>query len=141
MQPRKTLYLDTAPLSDMNTTPLIDVMLVLLIMMILNIPLQTHKTEMQLPLETINSFQPPPHHLLTINFDGAFTWDGKSVSKEALLEAFRQIGVLPQASQAQVRIRPDEYAGYDRVLKVLALAQRQHVENVAFVGTEAFANP
>lgn len=140
MKPISSRIADAMPLSDMNTTPLIDVMLVLLIMMILNIPLRTHETPMHLPQETVAATQPPPHHQLGIGFDGHLTWDGTSLPAAELAARLRAIGSVPKASQAQLRIMPDGYAGYERVLRVLALAQTSHVENIAFVGTEAFAN-
>jgi biopolymer transport protein ExbD len=128
------------PVSEMNTTPLIDVLLVLLIMMMLNIPANTHKSPMSLPQESTSSLSPPPHHVLGIDFEGNMVWDGKAVTRAMLATYFKTVGAMPKAVQHQVRIRPDGYARYDRVLKVLALAQQNQVENIAFLGNEAFAS-
>ncbi len=133
------VYPDPQPLSDMNTTPLIDVMLVLLIMMILNIPLQTHKTGLILPQQSKVSPGPPPYHVLTLEFAGTTLWDGAPVAPAALDQKLRVLGAA--AAPVQLRIRPDGYVKYDRVLKVMAQAQRHKVVNMAFVGIEAFAVP
>jgi biopolymer transport protein ExbD len=132
---------DALPMSELNTTPLIDVMLVLLIMMILNIPLPTHSTAMDLPKETAMSVVPRKHHVLVIGFDGQLTWDGQPVSWNGLASAFQKIGVAPESLQDQVRIRPDSFSRYDTVLKVLALAQKHKIKDVAFIGNELYANP
>jgi biopolymer transport protein ExbD len=128
-------------MSELNTTPLIDVMLVLLIMMILNIPLQTHSTPMDMPDGLTTSQSPPRHHVLAIGFDGEMTWNGQPTSKAGLVSAFQEIGNVSEKLQDQVRIKPDGFSRYDSVLKVLALAQKHRVKNVAFIGNEAYANP
>jgi biopolymer transport protein ExbD len=130
---------------EMNTTPLIDVMLVLLIMFILNIPVQTHATKVDMP--PINPPPPPPNqpdpivHRLEVDFLGQTIWDGSIVDEATLGARLGRVGEEGDATkQDQVNLRPDQFAKYDVVLKTMALAQKKHVLNLAFVGNEAYAN-
>jgi biopolymer transport protein ExbD len=131
---------------EMNTTPLIDVMLVLLIMFILNIPVQTHATKVNMPPITPPPpppiDQPPPViHKLEIDFLGNSLWDGAIVDEATLQSKLERVGAPKDAAeQDQVNLRPDQFAKYDAVLKVMAMAQRNQVQNLAFVGNEAYAN-
>jgi biopolymer transport protein ExbD len=130
---------------EMNTTPLIDVMLVLLIMFILNIPVQTHATKVDMPPPV----PPPPTpdqkdpiiHRLEVDFLGQSLWNGQIVDAATLSQRLRAVGrQSDQALQDQVNLRPDQFAKYDAVLKVMAMAQQAGVKNLAFVGNEAYAN-
>jgi biopolymer transport protein ExbD len=130
---------------EMNTTPLIDVMLVLLIMFILNIPVQTHATKVDMP--PINPPPPPLDqpdpivHRLEVDFLGQTIWDGGIVDQATLASKLAGVGGKGDATeQDQVNLRPDQFAKYDVVLKVMALAQKNQVKNLAFVGNEAYAN-
>jgi biopolymer transport protein ExbD len=117
--------------SEINTTPLIDVMLVLLMMFMLTIPLSTHRT-------TINvqpGKQSPPVTQVTleIDFDGRMFWNGSAIADEAqLLRYLRATAADP--SQPLLRIEPDRRAPYEHVARVLAAAQRSHVERLAVTG-------
>jgi biopolymer transport protein ExbD len=130
---------------EMNTTPLIDVMLVLLIMFILNIPVQTHATKVDMP----PPLPPPPTpdqkdpiiHRLEVDFLGQSLWNGQIVDAATLSQRLGAVGrQTDQALQDQVNLRPDQFAKYDAVLKVMAMAQQAGVKNLAFVGNEAYAN-
>jgi biopolymer transport protein ExbD len=130
---------------EMNTTPLIDVMLVLLIMFILNIPVQTHATKVDMPPPV----PPPPTpdqkdpiiHRLEVDFLGQSLWNGQIVDVATLDARLRAVGrQTDQSLQDQVNLRPDQFAKYDAVLKVMAMAQQAGVKNLAFVGNEAYAN-
>lgn len=130
---------------EMNTTPLIDVMLVLLIMFILNIPVQTHATKVDMPPPV----PPPPKenqkdpiiHRLEVDFLGQSLWNGQIVDAATLNARLQAVGrETDQALQDQVNLRPDQFAKYDAVLKVMAMAQQAGVKNLAFVGNEAYAN-
>jgi biopolymer transport protein ExbD len=129
---------------EMNTTPLIDVMLVLLIMFILNIPVQTHATKLDLPIDP----NPPPPpltqpviHRLEVDFLGQSLWDGQIVDNATLKARLDEVGSQGEgAVQDQVNLRPDQFAKYEPVLKVMAMAQKSHVKNLAFVGNEVYAN-
>ena len=124
---------------DINTTPLIDVMLVLLIMLIITIPVQTDAVRMDLPSGP-PPMSPPPHVVLVeVTTDGTIKWDGQILSDQADLE-----GHMRQASQAvdqpELHVRPAGEARYGSVAAVLAAAQRQGVSKIGIVGVERFLN-
>jgi biopolymer transport protein ExbD len=123
---------------EMNTTPLIDVMLVLLVMLIITIPIQTHAVKLNMP--NPNSKPPPTQpviHTLDIDFDGTISWDGKTVpSIDALVPYFR--GIAQESVQDEVHVNPNRLAKYDTVAKVLAEASRDGVTKIGFVGEEQY---
>jgi biopolymer transport protein ExbD len=128
------------PMMDINTTPLIDVMLVLLIMFIITIPVQTHAVKLDLPQ---NSNATPPPILPTKN-EVAITntdqvlWDGHPIDLIVLrqyLEASQTQNPIPE-----LHIRPAQDARYEVVDKVLAVTKRANVTKMGFVGNEAYAN-
>lgn len=129
------------PMMDINTTPLIDVMLVLLIMFIVTLPKMTHAVKLDMPRP---SSAPPPEEQirvepirLDIDWDGAIIWDGTQVpSLETLETYFRRAAAEPQ--QRELHVRPDRRANYDTVAKVLAIAQRNGMMRIGFVGNEQF---
>ncbi len=123
---------------DINTTPLIDVMLVLLIMLIITIPIQLHSVNLNMP-----TGNPPPSdakpEVLRIDIDPASTvlWNGEAVpAGEPLEERMQQAAA--QAVQPEVHIRPDRKARYDVVAGVLASAQRIGLTKIGIVGSEQF---
>jgi biopolymer transport protein ExbD len=123
---------------DINTTPLIDVMLVLLIMLIITIPIQTHSVKMDMPRDT-----PPPSEVqpqvvdLAIDFDGTITWNGAPVPDRAALERYLA-GAGRQTPQPEIHIAPNKLAKYASVAMVLAEAQRLGVVKIGLVGGEQF---
>ncbi|HEX9138634.1 MAG TPA: biopolymer transporter ExbD [Steroidobacteraceae bacterium] len=126
---------------DINTTPLIDVMLVLLVTIIMTLPIQTHAVKLDMPLPRPD--QPPPLVLpetinLDIDFDDSIYWNGNKVVLSDLDGYFRQ--EAPKDPQAEIHLRPDKRAHYDMVAKVLAAAQRNHMTKIGFVNTTEFAN-
>ena len=126
---------------DINTTPLIDVMLVLLIMLIITIPLQTNATKMDLPVGTppAQLDLPPPVVNVDVDFDGTIYWNGEPVDDEgALEEKLRE--VAGQQPQPEVHLKPNKLVIYRHVLAVLATAQRLNVTKIGLVGNEQFAN-
>jgi len=127
------------PMMDMNTTPLIDVMLVLLIMFIITIPIQTHAVKLDLPPPNPNpSNVKPDFNQINIDFLGAIYWNNQEVTLPQLT------GYLKQAAQRvpepELRLKPDALAKYDTVDRVMAAAQRAGVTKMGFVGNEAYAN-
>lgn len=126
------------PMMEINTTPLIDVMLVLLIMFIITLPVMTHAVKLDMPRPNAN---PPPEELqqpikLDIDWDGTIIWNGSVVELEKLEAYFRtEAGKDPQP---ELHVRPDRRAQYDTVAKVLALAQRNGMQRIGFVGNEQF---
>jgi biopolymer transport protein ExbD len=124
---------------EMNTTPLIDVMLVLLVMLIVTIPIQTHAVKLDLP-QANNS---PPSDLkpvvvdLEIDFDGTVIWNGTPVPSRAQLDKYLE-DTANQVPQPEVHLRPNRLAKYDAVARTLADAQRLGVTKIGFVGTEQY---
>jgi biopolymer transport protein ExbD len=125
---------------EMNTTPLIDVMLVLLVMLIVTIPIQTHAVKLDLPQ---NQNPPPPQDVmpevvnLEIDFDGTVIWNGTPVTSRAQLDQFFQ-STAAKIPQPEVHLRPNRLAKYDAVARTLADAQRLGVTKIGFVGNEQY---
>jgi len=128
-----------APMCDINTTPLIDVMLVLLVTLIVSLPIMTHAVKLDMPQ---NKNQPPPDVRpevieLEIDFDGTVVWNGTVVQNLNQLESyFREEAV--KEPQPEIHLRPDRRAKYDYVAKVLASAQRNRMKRIGFVNTSEF---
>jgi biopolymer transport protein ExbD len=125
---------------DINTTPLIDVMLVLLIMFIITIPVQTHAVKMNMPLPN-NAPPPAPPTIvrIDIDFDGTIGWNGEIVPDRGVLEQrLRQVATEPD--QPEVHIRPNKLVTYKYVAMVMASAQRLGVTKIGIVGNEQFLN-
>jgi biopolymer transport protein ExbD len=127
---------------EMNTTPLIDVMLVLLIMLILNIPMQTHASKLDnpppvdVPLPLVEVVK----HEVGVTFENQITYDGAPIQLSALAENFRQISALPKDQQPEIHLRPDKYSRYELTAKIVAAAQISGVTKMGFVGNEAYIN-
>jgi biopolymer transport protein ExbD len=129
---------DDEPMMDINTTPLIDVMLVLLIMFIITLPVMTHAVKLDMPQ---SKNQPPPEVVvepiqLEVDWDGTVIWNGTPVQLNALEGYFRVEAA--KNPQPEVHVRPNRRAPYDTVAKVLALAQRNNMQRIGFVGNEQF---
>jgi biopolymer transport protein ExbD len=125
---------------DINTTPLIDVMLVLLIMFIITIPIQTHAVKMNMP--TPNNAPPPkPPEIVRIDvdFDGTIGWNGEVIQAgdRASIETHLR-GVAAQADQPEVHLRPNKLVTYKHVAMIMATAQRLGVTKIGIVGNEQF---
>ena len=130
---------DDAPMMDMNTTPLIDVMLVLLIMFIITIPVQTHAVKLDLP---VNANTPtnvdPVFNQVDIDFLSNIYWNKTEVDLSTLRSYMRQAAALP--TQPELRLRPEGLAKYEVVDKVMAEGQQAGITKMGFVGNEAYAN-
>ena len=128
------------PMGDMNTTPLIDVMLVLLIMFIITIPIQTHATKLDLPPPTnLPNDIKPDFNQVNIDFLNTIYWNDQEVTLDQLSVYLKQIGQLPKEQQPELRLKPDQLARYEVVNKVMAAAQQAGVSKMGFVGNEAYA--
>ncbi|MFT5642518.1 MAG: biopolymer transport protein ExbD [Janthinobacterium sp.] len=129
---------DPEPMMEMNMTPLIDVMLVLIIMLIITIPKQNHSVNLNMPVGT-----PPPVTAepvivtIDVDFDGTILWDNTVVPDRATLEAKLQ-GVAAQANQPEVHLRPNKLVLYKSVAGVMATAQRLGVTKIGLIGNEQF---
>lgn len=137
MEPRQPRAEDEV-LVDINTTPLIDVMLVLLIMLIVTIPVQTHAVKLDMPDVTAPApAEPPPVINVEVDFDGTVIWNGKPLSgREALARRLRREARNPQAPE--IHIRPNKLAEYQHVATLLAMAQRLGIRKIGIVGNERF---
>jgi biopolymer transport protein ExbD len=129
------------PMMDINTTPLIDVMLVLLIMFIITIPIQSHAVKLDLPVNQPNS-NPPPidpvKNVVTINAEDQILWNGAPVTQQQLrvyLDQTQQINPIPE-----LHLQPDATARYEVVDEVLAITKRARVQKMGFIGNEYYTN-
>jgi biopolymer transport protein ExbD len=123
---------------DINTTPLIDVMLVLLIMFIITIPIQTHAVKMNMPIpNTAQPKEPRPPIRIDVDFDGTIGWNGIIIADQADLEA-RLREVAAEADQQEVHLRPNKLVTYKYVAGIMASAQRLGVTKIGLVGNEQF---
>jgi biopolymer transport protein ExbD len=130
---------EDAPLGEMNTTPLIDVMLVLLIMFIITLPIQTHAVKIDLPVNTppTDVIVEPIKNKIFIDEGGAILWNGTAVDQvrlAALLEETKAIEPTPE-----LQFEPHPNARYIIVDQVLAVIKRSGVGNLGFVGNERYA--
>ena len=125
------------PMMEMNTTPLIDVLLVLLVMFIITIPVMTHAVKLDMPRPTNAAQQSDPVVInLEIDFDGTVLWNGSPVTVDSLDSYFRREAA--NDPQPELHIRPNKRASYDIVARVLAAAQRNGLLKIGFVGNEQF---
>ena len=122
---------------DINTTPLIDVMLVLLIMLIITIPIQLHSVILNLPAGHPPPAREPVVVTIDIDFDGTVLWNGEALADRSALE-IRLQQAAAQADQPEVHIRPNKLVEYKSVAMVLASAQRLGVTKLGMVGNEQF---
>ncbi len=126
------------PMMEINTTPLIDVMLVMLVMLIITIPIMTHATKLDMPT---NRNPPPPTERpevidLEIDFDGTIVYNGTPVSMDQL-ESY----LLSQSKkdpQPEIHLRPDRRARYGVVAQVMAAAQRNRMKKMGFKNVAEF---
>ena len=124
---------------EMNTTPLIDVMLVLLVMLIVTLPIQTHAVKLDMPNpHTKPPLIQPTVHNINVDFDGSITWDGQTVDMATLDSYFYKIGQDNTSDQDEIHISANRLAKYDTVAKVLADAQRRGAVKIGIVGTESY---
>jgi biopolymer transport protein ExbD len=129
---------DPEPMMEMNMTPLIDVMLVLIIMMIITIPKEMHSVNLNMPVGNPPPPTTPPTVVtIDVDFDGTILWDNAPVPDRATLEA-KLSNVAAQAEQPEVHLRPNKLVEYKYVAEVMASAQRLGVTKIGMVGNEQF---
>jgi biopolymer transport protein ExbD len=126
------------PMMDVNTTPLIDVMLVLLILFIITIPPTKHSTKLDMPQPNQPTVQtaPPTVINLVVDFDGKYYWDGEELSLQQIETRFDVES--KRVPQSELHIRPDKWVKYDAVADLLAAAQRGRMEKLGVVGMEQY---
>jgi biopolymer transport protein ExbD len=127
---------------DINTTPLIDVMLVLLVTIIMTLPVQTHAVKLDMPPPTPPLDNPPIVKTIdiVIDFDDSIYWNGNQASLDQVEGYFHSEFAQVQSGedQPEIHLRPDKRSHYDTAAKVLASAQRNHMEKIGFVNTTEF---
>lgn len=125
--------------SGMNITPLIDVLLVLLVMLIITIPIQLHSMNMELP---VGLAPPPVTEPLVVKIDvdasSRIFWNGQPLADRASLEQ-RLVQAARQADQPEIHVQPERATAYDTVAAILASAQRLGLQKIGVVGLEAYA--
>lgn len=128
---------DDDPMVEMNTTPLIDVMLVLIIMLIITIPIQTHavKLDMPQPNPKTEQLSDPVVINLYVDFDGTILWNDVPVSSAATLISYFK-DAAAQVPQPELHLKPNKLAKYEVVANVLATAQRLGMTNIGIVGEQ-----
>ena len=129
---------DDLPVADINTTPLIDVMLVLLVMIIITIPVQLHAVNLHLPVG-----DPPPSahkpEVVQIDIDaaGALGWNGSPVAGVAQLRE-RLAAAAAQPEPPEMHVRPDQHAKYDAFATVMVAVNQAGLTRVGVTGSEQF---
>ena len=128
---------DPEPMMEMNMTPLIDVMLVLIIMLIITIPKQNHAVNLNMPSgNNAPPTTPPVVVTIDVDFDGTILWDGVATEKPALESKLQAVAAV--ADQPEVHLRPNKLVHYSSVAYVMAAAQRLGVKKIGMVGNEQF---
>jgi len=125
------------PMMEMNMTPLIDVMLVLLTLLIITLPIQTHAVKLDMPSGTPprGDFKPVVVNLV-VDFDGSILWNGAAVDR-ATLDAYF-LDAAQAEPQPEIHLNPNKLAKYDVVAKVLADAQLLGVKKIGFTGLDQY---
>ena len=126
------------PMMEINTTPLIYVMLVLLVMLIITIPLQTHAIKLDMPQSVETNVDDEPSIVqLGVDEYGLVSWNGEELPDMAALEA-KFTSAAESVPQPEIHLRPNRMVEYDHVAKVLSAAQRLGVTSIGFVGNEQY---
>lgn len=128
------------PMMDINTTPLIDVMLVLLIMFIITIPVQTHAVKLDLPQNNQQNTPPPIQPVkneVRVQPNNQILWNGSPIDLTVLRQYLDQTQTMNPIPE--LHLRPDPQARYERVDEVLAVTKRANVSKMGFIGNEAYA--
>ena len=126
------------PMLEMNMTPLIDVLLVLIIMFIITVPIQSNAVKIDLPQKSVTPLKSDAvRNLLTIAPDGTARWNGAAANDATLMATLRaSMRIRPQP---ELHLKPDGKARYERVDEVLAMTKRADITRTGFVGNEAYA--
>ncbi|WP_198665834.1 MULTISPECIES: biopolymer transporter ExbD [unclassified Sphingomonas] len=132
---------DGEPMMEMNTTPLIDVMLVLLIMFIITLPIPTHAVKVDLPVNDPRQQKPPvdpQKNKITIDAAGTVSWNGTPVD---LVTLRQYLDVAANMNpEPELHFQPDPTAKYEKVDETLAVIKRSNVTKLGFIGNEQYRN-
>ena len=127
------------PMMEINMTPLIDVMLVLLTLLIITLPIQTHAVKLDMPRPNPTNTPPPVQPVIVnlgVDFDGTILWNGTPVDRATMDSYF--LDASQAEPQPEIHLNPNKLAKYDTVAKVLADAQRIGVKKIGFTGLEQY---
>ena len=128
---------DPQVMLDINTTPLIDVMLVLLVMLIITIPIQTHAVKLNMPVgNPPPPTEPPVVVTIEVDFDGTILWNGEQVDRPTLDTKFQSEAAQPV--QPEFHLRPNKLVTYKHVAHVMAAAQRDGITKIGLIGAEQY---
>ncbi len=130
---------DGEPMMEMNTTPLIDVMLVLLIMFIITLPPPTHAVKVDLPVNDPNQVKPPVDPIknkIAIDVAGTITWNGNPVNEQTLRQYLDTSAAMNP--EPELQFQPDPQARYEVVDRTLAVVKRSNITKLGFVGNEQY---
>jgi len=122
------------PIANINITPLIDVMLVLLVMLILALPATMHQVDVPLPQPTPTTEKPPIAQNLSVTSDGGYRWNGAAISDADLVEKLRGLAVAGD----ELRIETDGYARYERFNQLIGMVKEAGVQKLGFVGNHRY---
>ena len=129
---------DPEVMMDINTTPLIDVMLVLLILLIITIPIQTHAVKLNMPVgNPPPPTEPPTVIVIEVDFDGTIIWNGDTIPNRPTLDE-KFIAASQMANQPEFHLRPNKLVTYKHVAGVMASAQSHGITKIGLVGAEQF---
>ncbi len=124
------------PLSEINTTPLIDVLLVLLIVMVMAVPLATNSLEVELPSTPITEKPDPVRNLLVVRANGALLWNGDPIDEIGLAGQLAQVRAM--SPEPEVQFRPQADASYERSAQALLIVKQSRISNFGFLGNERY---
>ncbi|MEM6826607.1 MAG: biopolymer transporter ExbD [Pseudomonadota bacterium] len=131
--------LDGEPMLDMNMTPLIDVLLVLLIMFIITIPIATHSVDIDLPADNPNAVPPPVDPIknkLVITQEDQLLWNAEPITPGQLVTNLQESTRM--SVEPELQFEPDQFASYDRSAKVLQIIKASGITKFGFVGNEKY---
>lgn len=133
---------DGAPMMEINTTPLIDVMLVLLIMFIITIPVATHSVDIDLPVANPPDTPPPPvdpiKNKVVLTQDNKILWNAEEISSSTLFNLLKES--LDYEVEPELQFEPEPNASYDLSARVLNIIKGSKVTKFGFVGNEKYAS-
>jgi len=124
------------PLSEINTTPLIDVLLVLLIVLVMAVPMADNSLEIDLPSPIVVPQPERVHNLLAIKSEGDLTWNGRAIDERELTGLLAKVRAMKP--EPEVQFRPEANASYDRSARVLLIVEQSRISNFGFVDNEKY---
>ena len=139
MMPLSGVDSEPEVMMDINTTPLVDVLLVLLVMLIITIPIQLHSVNLEMPGRQAPPSVEPQVVQIDVTPGGAFLWNGEALAGRAELETRLRAAASAQPEQPEIHLRPNRAAKYEQVAAALASAQRLGLTKIGLVGSEQFA--